>query len=121
MIAFLCERCAAYDELPENFEALVWQRERAGNTSFGNLVALPHPYEAVSSKTFVAVALTDTPVDWGGTPVQAVFMVCVARDAGADLEAFYRAMTGLLTKQQAIQELIDDMRFEVLLSELEGE
>ena len=44
-----------------------------------------------------------------------------ARDAGADLEAFYRAMTGLLTKQQAIQELIDDMRFEVLLSELEGE
>lgn len=121
IIDFLCERCAAYDELPENFEALVWQRERAANTSFGNLVALPHPYEAVSSKTFVAVALTDTPVDWGGTPVQAVFMVCVARDAGADLEAFYRAMTGLLTKQQAIQELIDDMRFEVLLSELEGE
>ena len=121
IIDFLCERCSAYDELPENFEALVWQRERAANTSFGNLVALPHPYEAVSSKTFVAVVLTDAPVDWGGTPVQAVFMVCVARDAGADLEAFYRAMTGLLTKQQAIQELIDDMRFEVLLSELEGE
>lgn len=121
IIDFLCERCADYGELPGNFKELVWQRERAANTSFGNLVALPHPYEAVSAKTFVAVVLTDSPVDWGGVPVQAVFMVCVARDAGADLEAFYHAMTGLLTRQQSIQALIDDMRFEVLLSELEGE
>ena len=99
----------------------MWQRERAAATSFGSMVALPHPYEAVSTRTFVAVALLDEPVDWNGTPVQAVFMICVARDAGADLEAFYRAIGGLLTQQSAIQKLTSDMRFDVLLSELEGE
>lgn len=121
IISYLCAACAAYDTLPDNFEELVWQRERAAATSFGNMVALPHPYEAVSTRTFVAVALLDDPVDWNGTPVQAVFMVCVARDAGADLEAFYRAIGGLLTQQSAIQKLTSDMRFDVLLSELEGE
>ena len=48
-------------------------------------------------------------------------MICVNRDAGADLESFYRAIGTLLTQQQAIQKLVSDMRFDVLLSELEGE
>ncbi|MEE0476224.1 MAG: BglG family transcription antiterminator [Collinsella stercoris] len=121
IISYLCAACAAHDELPDNFEDLVWQRERVAATSFGNMVALPHPYEAVSTRTFVAVALLDEPVDWNGTPVRAVFMICVARDAGADLEAFYHAIGGLLTQQSAIQKLTSDMRFDVLLSELEGE
>ena len=121
IIHFMCEQCAAFDDLPDNFEEFVWQRENAAPTSFGNMVALPHPYEAVSSRTFAAVGLLDHTVDWNGTPVQAVFMICVNRDAGADLESFYRAIGTLLTQQQAIQKLVSDMRFDVLLSELEGE
>ena len=121
VISFLCERAADVVGLPENFEELVWKRERAAATSFGNLVALPHPYEAVSPRTFVAVALLDHPVDWGGNPAQAVFLVGVAHDAGIDLEAFYRSMVGLFTTEKAIQRILGDMRLEVLLNELEGE
>lgn len=120
VIAFLCERCRAFAGLPDSFEGLVWERERAAATSFGNLVAFPHPFEAVSPRTFAAVALLDEPVDWDGRPVQVVFMVCIARDAGADLEAFYRSMAGVLTRRQSIRRLVGDRRFEVLLSEVEG-
>ena len=120
-IAFLCERTAEAVELPDDFEELVWKREQAAATSFGNLLALPHPYEAVSPETFVTVGLLDRPVDWGGKPVRAVFLVCVSRDAGTDLEAFYRSMVGLFTNEQAIQRVLGDMRLEVLLNELEGE
>lgn len=121
VITFLCERAAEAVELPDNFEELVWKREQAAATSFGNLLALPHPYEAVSPETFVTVALLDRPVDWGGQPAQAVFLVCVSRDAGTDLEAFYRSMVSLFTNEQSIQRVLGDMRLEVLLNELEGE
>lgn len=121
VIAFLCERAAEAVELPDNFEDLVWKREQAAATSFGNLLALPHPYEAVSPETFVTVGLLDRPVDWGGKPVQAVFLVCVSRDAGTDLEAFYHSMVSLFTNEQSIQRVLGDMRLEVLLNELEGE
>ena len=69
----------------------------------------------------MTVALLDRPVDWGGRPAQAVFLVCVSRDAGTDLEAFYRSMVSLFTNEQSIQRVLGDMRLEVLLNELEGE
>lgn len=120
VISFLCDRCTQAVELPDNFQELVWARERASSTAYGNLVALPHPLEAVSPRTFVAVALLSHAIDWGGRKVCAVFMVCVSRDAGSGSEAFYRSMTKMLMSEQSIQRLLADRRYEVLLSELEG-
>ncbi len=121
VISFLCARCAEHDELPDDFEELVWKRELAAPTSFGNYVALPHPYETVSTRTFVAVALLGEDVDWNGRPVRAVFMVCVAKDSAADLEALYRALGDLSTDSNAIERLVDNARFEAFLNELEGD
>lgn len=121
VISYLVRATARIVDLPENFEELVLRRERTAATSFGNLVALPHPCEAVSPRTSVTVALLDHPIDWGGKPIQAVFLVCVARDASDGLTAFYRAMVRLITKKQAIQRILGDMRLEVLLNELRGE
>ncbi len=120
VISFLCDRCTQAVELPDSFQELVWARERASSTAYGNLVALPHPLEAVSPRTFVAVALLSHAIDWGGRKVCAVFMVCVSRDAGSDSESFYRSMTKILTSERSIQRLLADRRYEVLLSELEG-
>lgn len=114
VIHLLCEAARASEEVPEEFEELVLQREEAAETSFGNRVALPHPYVPVSGRTFVAVALLDGPIEWNHHPVQAVFLISIIKDACEDLDAFYREMSGLLADEQSISRLVADQRFEVL-------
>ena len=120
VIHLLCERARAVHELPENFEELVLMREELAPTSFGGNVAIPHPYEAVSETTFVAVALLDEPVMWDDREVTAVFLVSVAKDAATELEPFYRAVTALFTHKESIRRLSQEQTFERLLEELEG-
>lgn len=122
VIHLLCERSRAVHDLPENFEELVRKREELAPTSFGGGLAIPHPYEAVSDVTFVAVALLDQPIEWEpGKPVSVVFLVSVDKCAGAELEPFYRAVTALFTRKQSIRRLSEEQTFERLLEELEGE
>lgn len=117
-IEFVCERASAYAQLPEDIEDLVWKREHAAPTAFGNGVALPHPIEAVAERTFVTVLLLDEPIDWGGRDVQAVFFINVSRDAGTDLDIFYRSVASMLNDGAAIQEVVRHQDFDQLMSEL---
>ena len=119
-ISFLCERITECDQLPEEFFELVMRREELAPTTYGNLVALPHPYEAVGTRTLVCVGLLDHEVDWAGHPVRAIFLVSISRDSARDLEAFYRSMVQLLTNRSAITRLLDAMSYQALTNELKG-
>lgn len=119
-ISFLCAemRRVRPDEIPETFETLVWEREKAAPTSFGNDVALPHPIEAVSVSTFVAVALLDEPIDWGTGTVRAIFLLSVSRLPSAKLDGFYGPVASLLNDGEAISRLVRDQTYDRLLEEL---
>ena len=120
VITFLCERAARYASLPQNFEELVWRRENAAPTAFGNGAALPHPIEAVSDTTFVSVLLLDNPIDWGGQQVQAVFLINVSQAPSADLDTFYRVVSRMLNDASAIQKVVQDQDFDQFMLELAG-
>lgn len=116
VIAALCKRAVEVRQAPDELERLVWKRERAATTSFGNRVAMPHPYRAVTGETFVCVGLLDEPVAWTeDVDVQAVFLVCVAKERKGDLQEFYRCMAALLTSERAINTLISQQEFSILL------
>lgn len=119
IIHLLCKAARDIEEVPPEFEELVLKREKAAETSFGNLVALPHPYTPVSRRTFVAVALLDKPIEWNRHSVQAVFLISIIKNACEDLDVFYREMSNLLTHEKAISQLVADQRFEVLTSLLQ--
>lgn len=115
VIDVLCNQVHIHRQVPANFRALVDQRERAAQTSFGNMVAMPHPAEAVTDDTFVCVGLLDRPVEWNSQPVRAVFLISISKSKNKDLDSFYRGMVGLLTSKEAIQELVDHQDWETLL------
>lgn len=118
VISFACEQASAYEDLPSNLEELVWKRELAAPTAFGNGVALPHPIEAVSTTTFVSVILLDASIDWGGHAVQAVFFINVSHEAGQDLDTFYRSVASMLNDASAIQDVVHHQDFDQLMAEL---
>lgn len=115
VLSFLCRKSGALHTLPDDFEELVWKREKLAPTSFGNAVAMPHPFDACADSTFVSVGLLNKPVDWGPCRVQAVFLVAVDPDEGSDLQPFYRRMARLLGSEDDIDKLIERQDFDLLL------
>ena len=103
-----------------NIEDLVWQREQAAVTSFGNLVAMPHPVTPVVDRSVVGVAILDAPIDWGeGKDVQVIFLVCVSRNKDKTLQPLYRSLARVMGDLESIKELISRRSYEALLEQLQ--
>lgn len=112
----LCELVAERHPLPEGFSQLVWDREEASPTSFGNRVSMPHPLEPCTPDTFVAVALLDEPVRWApDVDVRAIFLVSVSTSTKKNLQGFYDRMSRLLMSPEDIETLISRQDFDTLL------
>ena len=119
VIKFLCGQVMEKKELPNTFWELVKKRESAAQTAFGNRVAMPHPWKAISTDTFVCVGILDQAIMWGDQKVQAVFLVSISNKKNKNLREFYQGMTGILTDPEAIESLIEKQTFEELQRLLE--
>lgn len=115
VIAKMCAHTTGYGLLPSGFEEAVLKREELGQTDFGNLVALPHPYKIMTEDTFVTVAVLEKPILWKQHMVQVVFMVSIGSKEDEHLEQFYQRTTGIFFKEAAIKSLIAEPTFERLL------
>lgn len=102
----LCQQIRKFYPLPKNFYQAVLRREELASTDFGNRVALPHPYKAMTQNTFVCVSLLDQPITWVRNEVQVVILVSIAPDEDRDLQSFYRTTTQLVQDRKAVDELI---------------
>ncbi len=110
---YLCDRVCEARQIHGDLRALVDQREALAETAFGNQVAMPHPIEPCADETFVACALLDEPIEWNSQEVRAVFLVCISQEE-EELDDFYGHFTSLLTSPAAIQELVDNQRWQTL-------
>lgn len=121
IIKKLCEHTKKYYRIPEGFYEAVMKREELGQTDFGNLAAIPHPYQIITKENFVTVGILKKPVWWGHNEVQAVFLLAISEAEDADIEHFYQLTTKLLFDGEKIQHLIENPRFEVLINLLGSE
>jgi lichenan operon transcriptional antiterminator len=115
-IRLLCEHTNQYYNLPEGFFDAVMKREEMGQTDFGNLAAIPHPYQVITKENFVSVGILKKPFWWGHNEVQVVFLIAISTEEDADIERFYQLTTRLLFDMEDIQYLIQNPKFEVLMS-----
>lgn len=116
---FLIGRLEEGGVAPEGFRELVWERENAAETCFGNRVALPHPARAVAEESHVAVGVLDSPVAWGGREVRVVFLISIAPAQGVRLADFYRDLSAVVMDPDAVDTLLNHQEFPVLLDLIE--
>ena len=69
------------DAVGPGFLAQVKERERLSTTAFTSGAAIPHTIEMTAARTAIAVCLADRPIDWEGTPVTLVAMLCLSADS----------------------------------------
>ncbi|MBD1382388.1 BglG family transcription antiterminator [Metabacillus arenae] len=106
VIEFLGKQLIEKGMTGEGIIETVKDRERAASTSYGNLVAIPHPLEAKSPETFWTIATLEKPIDWGKNKVQFVCLLHVADENKKELEPMYEKLFRFIDDREIIQHLI---------------
>ena len=117
----MCDHAAKYHELPGGFYESVLQRERLGQTDFGNLIAIPHACSVMTREKFVMAAVLDRPIWWGHNDVQLVLLIALSQEPDADIEKFYQIMTDLISDETAVVQMLQNPTFENLMRLLRKE
>ncbi|HCK88065.1 MAG TPA: hypothetical protein DHW39_04550 [Erysipelotrichaceae bacterium] len=117
IISFMCAHIRSHRNVDPDFQEKVLQREEMASTSFGNMVAFPHPAKAAGDETFVCVLITKEPVLWDSEYVQIVLMTSVARSSGEhrDLQMFYNALGKIVRSEENASRLIKDPYYDTLV------
>lgn len=117
----MCKKALSIKKIDACLCESVLQREKLGFTSFGNLIAIPHPNDLISEETFVATAILDRPITWGTQKVQLVFMICVKKENNQDLKALFSVMSRLLMDVDKVKRIVNYRDFNYMISCLNEE
>ncbi|MBA4493977.1 BglG family transcription antiterminator [Paenactinomyces guangxiensis] len=106
VINFLTQKLEELDMIPENFKEALLERENISPTSFGNLVAIPHPMSRMTDKTFWSVCTLNKPILWGENRVQFVCLLSVQKEYKDDLQKMYRFLVKIVEDATLVDQLL---------------
>lgn len=107
VIEFLSEMLYEQGLVSKEYANLVLEREAIAATSFGNLVAIPHPTSPDTTETFWTVCTLAKPINWNENQmVQVVCLLNISKDAKGDLEDMYEQLISIIEDKKVIQQVI---------------
>ncbi|MFD2629915.1 BglG family transcription antiterminator [Oceanobacillus kapialis] len=106
ILRFLCEELKQSGMVDERYFHSVLKREEYASTSFGNLVAIPHPLEPMSTGTFLSIMTLSKPIVWGDKPVQLIFLLNASKNRKQELRPMFEALGNLLDDKDLIRRVI---------------
>ncbi|OZU88258.1 PTS fructose transporter subunit IIA [Virgibacillus indicus] len=98
----------------------VKEREEIAPTSFGNLIAVPHPITPKSDTTFLAICTLVKPITWHDKPVQFICFLCVKKNSTEDLQSMYDLLGKIIENGPVVQKLVSSGTYEEFLAVLES-
>lgn len=112
ILNLLCERSSRHFGLTGLQEA-VMKREALGSTFFSNGIAAPHPIFAVSSDTFMSIAISAQPVEWDseGNKVNLVMLVSVGKNNARAFQ-IWNYLSKIFASHGFVAQLLTDPSFE---------
>ncbi|MDL0437008.1 BglG family transcription antiterminator [Niallia sp. SS-2023] len=107
VIEFLSNILYEQGLVSKQYGRLVLEREEIASTSFGNLVAIPHPTMPETKDTFWTVCTLAKPISWNENQmVQVVCLLNISKDAKGDLEEMYEQLISIIEDKRVIQQVI---------------
>lgn len=115
VIEYLGDKLRNDHNIDEGITESILNREKAAFTSYGNMVAIPHPIEPKSDQTFWTIATLEKPIQWGSNLVQFVCLLHVGKDSVHELEPMYMILMKLIENKKIIRQLIESTSEEDIL------
>ncbi|WRU94650.1 PTS sugar transporter subunit IIA [Priestia filamentosa] len=82
------------------------EREEISATSFGNLVAIPHPIQPYTDSTFWTIVLLDKPIKWGEEFAQFICLLNVEKESNQDLKEMYEFLIEIVNNPHLVKKLL---------------
>lgn len=118
VIGFLGNELYKQGLVPENYIQLVMEREEYAPTSFGNLVAIPHPVSSVTDETFWTICTLQSPIDWHNNQmVQVVILLNIQKEPGKNLEEMYKLLIQVIENKTIVKNIIKSKMISELIDE----
>jgi lichenan operon transcriptional antiterminator len=116
VIRFLCSELYKQKLVPKDYVNLVLERESITPTSFGNLVAIPHPMVPVTKETFWTVCTLKNPIHWHEQQmVQFVCLLNIKEDTQTDLDGMYKKLISIIENRSVVQKIIKSKSVDELI------
>jgi lichenan operon transcriptional antiterminator len=107
VIHFMCEELYKQKLVSVDYANLVLEREALAPTSFGNLVAIPHPLTPVTEETFWTVCTLKKPIEWTDKHmVQFICLLNIRKEPGDDLERMYKRLIAIIENSTTVQKIL---------------
>ncbi|MDQ1000644.1 lichenan operon transcriptional antiterminator [Neobacillus niacini] len=118
VIEYLGNQLSTKGYTPEEYVNLVMEREKISSTSFGNLLAIPHPIVMNAYETVIAVKILQKPMMWGKNKVQLVFMFALKESDRKKLNELYKHIIEIVEKPEGVQYLIKSENYNDFISRI---
>lgn len=115
VLCFICKELESGGEVNEHYLKSVLQREDFSPTSFGNMVAIPHPIEPQTEDTFWSIVTLQKPIQWGDKYVQLIVQLNISKDVKDDLKRMYEILMELLDDKNMVREILQCKTYEQLI------
>ncbi|MCM3118361.1 BglG family transcription antiterminator [Neobacillus sp. MER 74] len=107
VIRFMCDELYKQKLVSKDYVNLVLEREAVAPTSFGNLVAIPHPLTPETDETFWTVCTLKRPIEWTDKHrVQFICLLNIRKVPESDLDSMYKRLIALVENSTTVQKVI---------------
>ncbi|GGI48172.1 lichenan operon transcriptional antiterminator [Agromyces flavus] len=121
VIRLLGDRLITAGAIDEDYVTGTLERERMSSTAFTDLLAVPHAMAMTASRSAIAIAIDEHPIDWGGAAVHVVALIAFAADGRAEFQAVFDQFVEAFSEPENVRRLVRGaVDYPGLLAELSG-
>ncbi|MDM8101300.1 MULTISPECIES: BglG family transcription antiterminator [Oceanobacillus] len=118
VLSFLNNELIKKGLVDDTFIEAVYEREEVAPTSYGNLVAIPHPITPKTEKTFLTICTLEKPIKWKDKPVQFICLLCVKKYSQEDLQGMYEMLGEIIDNSTLVKRLIKARNYKEFVENL---
>lgn len=97
------------------------ERERMSSTAFTDLLAVPHAMTMSASRSAIAIAIDERPIEWGDANVHVVALIAFAEGGRAEFQAVFDQFVEAFSDPENVRRLVRGaLDYPGLLAELSG-
>jgi lichenan operon transcriptional antiterminator len=106
MIRLLGERMIDRGIIDESYLTAAIERERMSSTAFTDTLAVPHAMTMTAHSTAIAIAVNETPMEWGGARVSVVALVAFSESGRAAFQTVFDQFVEVFSERSSVARII---------------
>ena len=106
VIRMLGDRMIDAGLIDESYVDGALERERMSSTAFTELLAVPHAMTMTATRSAIAFAIDDVPIDWGGSRVHVVALIAFAESGRAEFQEVFDQFVEAFSEPENVRRLV---------------